>query len=85
MKIKIRNHVKVAPALSNRNKLNTANAELLLYDDSELYIEILGGIKITGLDRMKVTLKILHKQTTAITGMAQPGLVPARTKGTTDK
>ena len=51
------------PALSNRNKLNTANTELLLYDDAELYIEILGGIKITGLDRMKVTLKILHKET----------------------
>ncbi len=55
-----------APILSNRNKLNTANTELLLYDDSELYIEILGGIKITGLDRMKVTLKILHKETTQL-------------------
>lgn len=55
-----------APALISKNKLNTSNAELLLYDDNELYIEILGGIKITGLDRMKVTLKILHKDTTAL-------------------
>ncbi len=49
-----------------KHKLNTTNAELLLYDDNELYIEILGGIKITGLDRMKVTLKILHKETTQL-------------------
>lgn len=55
-----------AAALSNNNKLNTVNAELLLYDDNDLYIEILGGIKITGLDRMKVTLKILHKGTTRL-------------------
>lgn len=52
-----------APILNARNKLNISNAELLLYDGDELYIEILGGIKITGLDRMKVTLKILHKRT----------------------
>ncbi len=37
-----------------------------IYDDTELYIEVLGGIKITGLDRMKVTLKILHKETTQL-------------------
>jgi DNA primase len=54
------------PALISKNKLNTANAELLLYDDDELYIEILGGIRITGLDRMKVTLKIRHKETTRL-------------------
>ncbi len=56
----------IQSALSSRNTLNTANAELLLYDDDELYIEVLGGIKITGLDRMKVTLKIRHKDTTAL-------------------
>jgi len=43
------------------NKLITTNPELLIYDNCELHIEVLGGIKITGLDRMKVTLKILHK------------------------
>ena len=51
------------PAVQNSsNKLNVSNPELLRYDDGELYIEILGGIKVTGLDRMKVTLKVLHKK-----------------------
>ena len=43
-------------------KLDARNPELLIYDNCELHIEILGGIKITGLDRMKVTLKVQHKQ-----------------------
>ncbi len=47
---------------SPQSKFNTVNPELLIYDNGELYIEILGGIKVTGLDRMKVTLKILHKE-----------------------
>jgi DNA primase/DNA-binding MarR family transcriptional regulator len=55
-----------APALQHSNKLNTTNPELLIYNDAELYIEVLGGIKITGLDRMKVTLKILHKDQTVL-------------------
>jgi DNA primase/DNA-binding MarR family transcriptional regulator len=42
-------------------KLITANPELLVYDSGELLITVLGGIKLTGLDRMKVTLKIEHK------------------------
>ena len=41
--------------------LITQNAELLIYDNCELYIEVLGGVKITGLDRMKVTLKVCGK------------------------
>jgi DNA primase len=49
----------ITPAVS---KLDTLNAELLIYDNCELYFEILGGIKITGLDRMKVTLKVQHKE-----------------------
>lgn len=44
------------------SKLNTQNPELLMYDNCELYFEILGGIKISGLDRMKVTLKVQHKE-----------------------
>jgi len=44
------------------SKLNATNPELLIYDNCELYVEILGGIKITGLDRMKVTLKVQHKE-----------------------
>jgi len=46
-------------------KLITENAELLIYLDGTLHITILGGIKLTGLDRMKVTLKLTstdHKQ-----------------------
>jgi DNA primase len=43
------------------SKLITTNPELLIYDNCELLITVLGGIKITGLDRMRVTLKIEHK------------------------
>lgn len=50
------------PVLQPNTKLNTNNPELLIYDNCELYFEILGGIKITGLDRMKVTLKVKHKE-----------------------
>lgn len=50
---------------ASASKLNTTNPELLIYDASELYFEILGGIKITGLDRMKVTLKVRHKEKTS--------------------
>lgn len=48
--------------LQTITKLNTNNPELLIYDNCELYFEILGGIKITGLDRLKVTLKVKHKE-----------------------
>src|SRR5450631_1076387 len=50
------------PTLPPSTKLDARNAELLIYDNCELYFEILGGIKITGLDRMKVTLKVQHKE-----------------------
>lgn len=50
------------PSTQGNSKLNTQNPELLIYDNCELYFEILGGIKITGLDRMKVTLKVQHKE-----------------------
>jgi DNA primase len=48
----------VTPAVG---KLITANPELLVYDNCELLITVLGGIKLTGLDRMRVTLKVEHK------------------------
>ncbi len=51
----------IIPA-AQQSKLDTRNNELLIYDNCELYFEILGGIKITGLDRMKVTLKVQHKE-----------------------
>ena len=53
----------IIPA-EQQSKLDTRNNELLIYDNCELYFEILGGIKITGLDRMKVTLKVQHKEKT---------------------
>ncbi len=48
----------------SNSKLNVSNPELLIYDNCELYFEILGGIRISGLDRMKVTLKVQHKEKT---------------------
>ncbi|MBB6239877.1 hypothetical protein HDC90_004539 [Pedobacter sp. AK013] len=39
-------------------KLISENPELLLYLDGKLHLTVLGGIKLTGLDRLKVTLKI---------------------------
>lgn len=46
------------PATSYQSKLDTRNPELLHYSTETLCITILGGIKITGLDRLRVTLKI---------------------------
>jgi hypothetical protein len=46
--------------MDKKAKLITENAELLIYLDGKLHITILGGIKLTGLDRMKVTLKLIR-------------------------
>ncbi len=42
----------------NKGALDTHNPELITYHTEHLHILILGGIKISGLDRMRVTLKI---------------------------
>jgi hypothetical protein len=42
-----------------KGKLHTDNPELLHYIAGKLHITILGGIKLTGLDRLKVTLKLV--------------------------
>jgi len=42
-------------------KLNSKNHEALVYETTELHFTVLGGIKISGLERMKVTLKIAVK------------------------
>ncbi len=42
----------------SKGKLNVDNPELILYYTDLLSITILGGIKVTGLDRMRVTVKI---------------------------
>lgn len=44
--------------MENMAKLISENPELLLYLDGKLHITVLGGIKLTGLDRLKVTLKL---------------------------
>lgn len=41
-------------------KLLTDNPELLFYVEGKLHITVLGGIKLTGLDRLKVTLKLIR-------------------------
>lgn len=48
------------PALPGTSKggLDTRNPELLLYRGDTLRVMVLGGIRISGLDRLKVTLKI---------------------------
>jgi hypothetical protein len=37
---------------------NTSNPEQLIYENSILTIEVLGGVRLEGLDRMRVTLKV---------------------------
>ena len=43
-------------------KLSSENPELITYETDLVHITILGGIKITGLDRLRVTLKIQKKE-----------------------
>jgi DNA primase len=49
---------------STHHKLHTSNPELLFYENGILNVTVLGGIKISGLDRLRVTLKIEHKTQT---------------------
>jgi hypothetical protein len=37
---------------------NTSNPDQLIYENSILTIEVLGGVRLEGLDRMRVTLKV---------------------------
>lgn len=48
------------------NNLNTDNAEHYIYTADKLQIHILGGIRITGLDRLRVTLKLCCETLTSI-------------------
>jgi DNA polymerase III delta prime subunit len=45
--------------MNKSGKLVTDNPELLLYVEGKLHIAILGGIKLIGLDRLKVTLRLI--------------------------
>lgn len=38
--------------------INTANPQAITYQTEELGFTVLGGIRVDGLDRMRVTLKI---------------------------
>ena len=40
------------------NALNTTNQEQLIYENNLLQLTVLGGIKLEGLDRMRVTIKL---------------------------
>lgn len=44
------------------DRLNTANPELLVYESVSLQVTVLGGVRLTGLDRLRVTLKVEHRQ-----------------------
>ena len=39
-------------------KLQIENAEQLIYENDLLQLTVLGGIKIEGLDRMRITVKL---------------------------
>ena len=45
--------------MDKKTKLITENPELLLYLEGKLHITVLGGIKLTGLDLLKVILKLI--------------------------
>lgn len=51
----------IKPKQSIKGKLDSTNIELLQYQTDLVHITVLGGIKITGLDRMRVTLKIVSQ------------------------
>lgn len=44
-------------------KLDTSNPEAITFRTEGLYITVLGGIKLAGLDRLRVTLKIVKENT----------------------
>jgi len=39
-------------------ELNTSNPHCFTYNTEELLIELLGGVRVEGLDRMRVTMKV---------------------------
>jgi hypothetical protein len=43
-------------------KLNTTNPDQLIYENAIFNIEVLGGVRLEGLDRMRVTLKVSLNQ-----------------------
>ena len=52
-----------AKYIFDMNNFNTTDPDQLIYNNEMLTITVLGGIKIDGLDRMRVTLKIELNET----------------------
>ena len=50
--------IKIFYIMEEKVKINTSNPESITYTTEELSFTILGGIKLEGLDRLRVTLKI---------------------------
>jgi len=46
----------------SKAQLHSENPELLLYTEGRLHITVLGGVRLSGLDRLKVTLKLILKE-----------------------
>jgi len=44
--------------MNTANKLNTTNQDHIIYEHPPMDIAVLGGIRLEGLDRMRVTLKV---------------------------
>jgi hypothetical protein len=42
-------------------ELNTINSHCFIYQTEELLVELLGGIRVDELDRMRVTMKVISK------------------------
>jgi len=57
---------------------NTANPEQLIYENSLFTIEVLGGVRLEGLDRMRVTLKVSLTVALPPSGGTGGGLPPIR-------
>lgn len=49
-----------------KNNINTENPNQLIYENKLLHIAVLGGIRLEGLDRLRVTLKIYNPETPLI-------------------
>jgi DNA primase len=56
------NKKSVAPLAVHHSQLDASNPELLYYQNGVLNFTVLGGIKITGLDKLRVTLKLESKR-----------------------
>jgi hypothetical protein len=44
------------------NKLKADNTDQLIYENDILELTVLGGIKLEGLDRMRVTVKVQEQE-----------------------